>query len=384
MFTLVSENSEWYMQSNRIFGLDVLRALAISLVVLSHCTYLLFPNSETAMLTIIRIMGAVGVDLFFVLSGFLIGGILLKLITQHKTSFKDLFLFWKRRWLRTLPNYFLILFVNVALLLLLGTQLPEHLGLYVPFLQNVINPHPDFFTEAWSLSVEEYAYLLLPICLFVVFKLLGTIDKEKLFLWVVLLLIIGLFGLKTHYYFNTDVTTYKGWSSSFRKVVIYRLDSIYIGFLLIYLVKKIPEKLFTYKRQLFFLGLLLFGLLHVLIFVFNLKPQNSLGFYVFIYLTGVIISLGMLFPYFIKLNYKGLFFKPVEFVSKLSYAIYLVNYSIVLLTIQYFFDINAMSIIQKGLLLLLFLGSTLVLSVLLYIYFEKPILNFRERKYSSQ
>lgn len=372
------------MQSNRIFGLDVLRALAISLVVLSHCTYLLFPNSETTLLTIIRVMGAVGVDLFFVLSGFLIGGIVLKLIAQHKTSFKDLFLFWKRRWLRTLPNYFLVLLLNIMLLLLLGIQLPEQLGLYIPFLQNFVSPHPDFFTEAWSLSVEEYAYLLLPLCLFGAFRVVKSRNKNQLFLGVVLSLIFGLFLLKMSYYYTVEVASYRDWSASFRKVVVYRLDSIYIGFLLVYMVKRFPEKIFEYKRLLCSLGLVLFVVLHILIFAFDLKPQDSLAFYVFVYLTGVIVSLGMVFPYFLKLNYRGFFFKPIEFISKLSYAIYLINYSIVLLTIQYFFDIEVVTVFQKILILVLFLGSTLVLSVLLYIYFEKPILNFRERKYSSR
>ena len=83
------------MQKHKIFGLDVLRAIAILLVVVSHTTYLLFPNTEHVILTLIRAMGAVGVDLFFVLSGFLIGGILLKMIKKNQTKFSDFALFWK-------------------------------------------------------------------------------------------------------------------------------------------------------------------------------------------------------------------------------------------------------------------------------------------------
>ncbi|MDP3311908.1 acyltransferase [Lutibacter sp.] len=84
-------------QINRIFGLDLIRAVAILLVVMSHATLLLFPYSEHAIVILIKILGVIGVDLFFVLSGFLIGGILLKQIDQNKTRLSDLFRFWKRR-----------------------------------------------------------------------------------------------------------------------------------------------------------------------------------------------------------------------------------------------------------------------------------------------
>ena len=165
-------------QVKRVFGLDFLRALAISLVVLSHITFLVVPSSESIIVVSLRILGAVGVDLFFVLSGFLIGGIILKHIELEKTNTKDLIIFWKRRWLRTLPNYFLIFLINVLIFLILGKNLPENTGLFIPFLQNIFRQHPDFFTEAWSLSIEEYAYLLLPLILFLSFKLINSKEKK--------------------------------------------------------------------------------------------------------------------------------------------------------------------------------------------------------------
>ena len=99
--------------NHRVFGLDVIRALAIIMVLCSHSTLLLFPNQDTTLLTAIRFFGAIGVDLFFVLSGFLIGGIILKQLKEGKVSFKDFLYFWTRRWFRTLPNYFLILILNI-------------------------------------------------------------------------------------------------------------------------------------------------------------------------------------------------------------------------------------------------------------------------------
>ena len=163
-------------ESQRIFGLDVVRALAISLVLLSHCTLLVFPNMGNGIIDVIRGLGAFGVDIFFVLSGYLIGGIILKMIENGQTSFKDLLRFWRRRWFRTLPNYFLILIINIAIGLSIGVMDFKGTFSYFLFLQNFTAPHPDFFTEAWSLSIEEYAYLFFPLMLFMV---LGFLRKHK-------------------------------------------------------------------------------------------------------------------------------------------------------------------------------------------------------------
>ncbi|HKK11365.1 MAG TPA: acyltransferase, partial [Flavobacteriaceae bacterium] len=154
------------MQGKRVFGLDALRATAISLVVASHCSYMFSESTDSPILMAIRSLGAIGVDLFFVLSGYLIGGILLNQVEKNRTNFRDLFWFWKRRWFRTLPNYYLILLINITIVLIAGENLPNKLLLYFPFLQNFLGSHPDFFTEAWSLSIEEYSYLILPLSLY--------------------------------------------------------------------------------------------------------------------------------------------------------------------------------------------------------------------------
>ena len=367
---------------NRIFGLDFLRALAISLVLLSHLTFLIFPKEENLFITAIRILGAIGVDLFFVLSGYLIGGILLKQIKLNKTSSKDLFRFLKRRWFRTLPNYFLVLFLNVFIFIILEKKLPINWMLYIPFLQNFTSPHPNFFTESWSLSIEEYAYLIVPLLLFFSFKLFKKGNKAKLFLYTTLIVIFMLIYLKLNYYFNTTIVSYHDWSSSFRKVVIYRMDSIYIGFLLVYLMSVYKEFCFLYKKFLMGLGILGFLGIHVIIFSYQLTPKMNPFFYVFIYLQFVLLSISFLFPYFSTLHYKGLFFKPIQFLSIHSYAIYLVNYSVVLLALQDLFNFKDLSIFQKGGIAILFLLITLLLSRLIYQFYELPILKYRDRVYS--
>ena len=92
----------------RIFGLDLLRAIAIGLVLLCHITpFFVFPLAP-GWFAEVSALASLGVDLFFVLSGFLIGGILLRDLDRG-ASFRSLVAFWSRRWWRTLPNYYLFL-----------------------------------------------------------------------------------------------------------------------------------------------------------------------------------------------------------------------------------------------------------------------------------
>lgn len=95
----------------KIFGLDLMRATAGVMVMLSHTGQLVgqhwprFPH--------VPYVDWVG--LFFVLSGFLFGGILLDGIAANGSSLLRFADFMQRRWLRTLPNYFLFLLLNIVL-----------------------------------------------------------------------------------------------------------------------------------------------------------------------------------------------------------------------------------------------------------------------------
>ncbi len=155
----------------RVPGLDGLRALAITLVLVAHLPFL--PGlGERAMRWKVN-LGLLGVELFFALSGFLIGGILLQ-TGERLRSPRVLGGFWLNRWLRTLPNFYLIFAVNLVLGLWVFTRRHEPwqtFGLTAIFSQNLTRPPGWFFTEAWSLSVEEWFYLLLPAGLWIGLKL---------------------------------------------------------------------------------------------------------------------------------------------------------------------------------------------------------------------
>jgi peptidoglycan/LPS O-acetylase OafA/YrhL len=119
------------------------RALAIFFVVLGHGAHLL-PEKVKAFIFLLPFPD--GVTVFFVLSGFLIGGILIKLLENEQASFKTLFNFWTKRWLRTLPAYFLILIILIALSFLTVKGFGFFkVDSYFIFGQNFNTPHPKFF-----------------------------------------------------------------------------------------------------------------------------------------------------------------------------------------------------------------------------------------------
>lgn len=156
------------MAERRNPGLDVVRSLAILMVLLSHLTFFLAPETvQQTGLWRLEIFGYYGVELFFVLSGFLIGRILLTTFAKPGSWRESLALlnnFYQRRWYRTLPLYYLVLLANAAYWPLakfgdfppLRTPLWQHFV----FLQNYSIPGSGFFPESWSLAVEEWFYLL--------------------------------------------------------------------------------------------------------------------------------------------------------------------------------------------------------------------------------
>ncbi|HEY5799569.1 MAG TPA: acyltransferase [Burkholderiaceae bacterium] len=141
---------------NRLPGLDLLRAVAIVWVMLYHLT------SWGPVLTTFSDYGYIGVDLFFVLSGYLIGWQLIQPYTIGAVpQWRQFFV---RRAFRVLPAYWLVLALYFAAPILRESPGIQPFWQFVTFTQNIF---PDYFrarafSHAWSLCVEEHFYLLLP------------------------------------------------------------------------------------------------------------------------------------------------------------------------------------------------------------------------------
>ena len=140
-----------------VFGFDALRATAIALVLVSHAGGTFAAWLGVRFPHLLAVSGTFGVELFFVLSGFLVGRILLRTVAATPTR-HVLWRFLVRRWMRTLPLYWL------AVLVLAALQLPRpvlrDVVRYASFTQNLMPPQLDwFFPVAWTLAVEEWFYL---------------------------------------------------------------------------------------------------------------------------------------------------------------------------------------------------------------------------------
>ena len=156
-------------KQNRIYGLDVYRAIAIVIVVMGH-GILINPDMSLPFPVID------GVELFFVLSGFLIGTILIRTLEEEDSfNFRSVLFFWKRRWFRTLPNYYLILLINVLLVSfeVINGDIDQFGWSFIFFTQNLYDSFYGFFWESWSLSVEEWFYIVLPLFILVIRRFLS-------------------------------------------------------------------------------------------------------------------------------------------------------------------------------------------------------------------
>ncbi len=164
-----------YLTKRRIPELDGLRGLAILLVLICHYVINILKVEPGTLLYYARGLLSMtwsGVDLFFVLSGFLIGGILID-VRSSETYFKT---FYIRRFLRIFPIYYVslaLLAVTIkfasgipALNWLIGDPLP--LAAYATFTQNIVMSiiggwGPNWANVTWSLAIEEQFYIFLPL-----------------------------------------------------------------------------------------------------------------------------------------------------------------------------------------------------------------------------
>jgi len=353
----------------RVFGLDLMRAIAITAVLLTHAQLVYPPEQRGWFGPFASLSGTLGVELFFVLSGFLIGSILLSLEPRFQ-QIKTLPHFWQRRWFRTIPNYWLFLILSIVAALIVRRPIPNIIP-YLSFFQNWLWPHPDFFDQAWSLTVEEWFYFLFPISLFLFNKLFKSFNTAFLFSACAFILVPSLIRI------NWALSGISNWDANYRTIMFVRLDAIMYGVLAAWVKKSFPQ---IWKRQnilLFVAGVitLYLGWSHAI------SGNLNTDFYAKTFLFSV-TSLGFSFllPIFDQWNNvkENFFTNAFRLIALWSYSLYLCNL-LVLQVIKFIGELLGMTNFAfQTFSLFMFFVISLFVSSITYVYFEKPLTGLRE------
>lgn len=360
----------------RVFGLDLLRAIAILLVLISHGRHYMEKTME-GFAEYLSFGGYLGVELFFVLSGFLIGGILLKIFEKsgRNITITDIKNFWIRRWFRTLPNYYLVLLINFIIVTVYFGYFHFDFR-YLFFLQNFYTPALGNmnYAQSWSLTIEEWFYLITPVVLYLSVKILNIKVKNSILI-AILFMIIVIPALKLFYqYFVQDILG-KGDKldfSTFRIVAILRLDSIIYGVLLSYINYYYNNLLIKMKNYLLAAGLISFVFI-VIIMILQVDGYVTSNIFNIMFTSIGSFGLSLLLPYFNNLRIKknNYLTRFITMTSVISYSLYLVHFSFVATLLK---KLNYSDFVNY----FLFWFLSYFLSILLYYFFESKMTKLRE------
>jgi len=363
--------------SGRIRELDGVRGFAILMVLVWHYVQGGIPAGSAVEFAVVKqVLGSTwsGVDLFFVLSGFLIAGILI----DNKGRDNYFKTFYIRRACRIFPLYYLNLLLFTALSalalyqyaplarLLQVTAVPE--WSYWVFFQNVFMGEynsfgPEWLSVTWSLAVEEQFYLVLPLIVFIVpVPRLPYVFLGFIFMAVLLRATIPGFGA----YINMP----------------WRADSLMIGALLAYLVRE-PGfiKLVTgnkgRRRVYGVFGVLLAGAL-----LANFSTQRPFNLtFTYIWLACLYASLVLILLINREGWLAGLFRNRVlMWLGGISYAVYLLHQIVSIFLHGLLLGLAPVVTHWQGALVtLLALGVTLLLAQLSYVIIERRFMQFGHR-----
>lgn len=304
---------------NYLKHLDGLRALAVILVILFHSGIQIFSG------------GYIGVDIFFVLSGYLITGIIINKLKNNAFSFSE---FYAKRIKRLIPSLTIVKIFSLVIGYYLMspyqffTLIDQALYSTILLSNFYLSKNSDYFSlstfenplmHTWSLSLEEQFYLIFPIFFLILYyKFKNKIVYILLFFLFLSLFLAQFFGNFTFekpfiedelFFFNQP-----GFASYF--MLIGRLFEFLFGSVSYVLTVRLKKLNFSHNIMSYF-GFVL------IILSFVLYDENS-GFPNFLTLTPVIGTILIIIYYEEKNSYLNfLTYKPILFIGKISYGLYL-------------------------------------------------------------
>ena len=278
------------------------------------------------------------VEFFFILSGFVLCPQIIKVFNNPNL----IKIFYYRRWLRTLPAYLLALVIFSIMFKKFDFDTLKFLFLLQNIKNNFVSENYMFI--AWSLSIEEYFYLLFPIFIILFKKKLDI--TQIIILFIIFILLIKLSSLFAY------VSNFQ----DYRTNTLLRLDSIALGVLIRIYIHKIN------KKQNFILMITSF--LFLLYFFPNIKNFDIRNYFILL-LSIQFFSASMLVLFF---HYERILkdFKEIgKLISKQTYSIYLFHMIFLYLLKNY--ETNGYLKFS------IYFGLIFLSSILIYNYFEKPI-----------
>ncbi|MES2656688.1 MAG: acyltransferase [Bacteroidota bacterium] len=358
----------------KFYGLDHLRAIAIIFVFLFH--YFILSHGQPTWLPPVASFGWTGVDLFFVLSGFLISSQLFASIKEGQLiSFKTFFL---KRFFRIIPAFLVTLTIYFCFPFFREKEALPPLWKFLTFTQNIGLNIKDFgtFSHAWSLCVEEHFYLLLPITLL----LLQYLKWTKHAYWLLLILFLSGFVIRI-YCFNQLYTpvmeTENAWIYWYQYIyypTYSRLDGLLVGVAVAAIYQFLPNvwsKLSKYGNLFIVSSLLVFAAAYFLCADALSYNASVFGFPLVAIGYGFIV-IGAISPTSFLYKWNS---KITTYIASVSYAVYLTHKGIVHMTHHLFADFN----ISSNWMLLICIVTCVIGASLLHLLVEKPILQWRKR-----
>ncbi|PWT86748.1 MAG: hypothetical protein C5B56_11940 [Proteobacteria bacterium] len=347
--------------ADRVESLDLLRGLAAFAVMIPH--FFMYHVGDAS--PVAETFSVTAVEVFFVLSGFVLGPQIM-LCAQRRNA-ATLRTFLVRRWMRTVPSFLVALLAMSVVYRAVGSS---DFFRYMTYAQNLFAQYNerDYYPVAWSLSVEEWYYVVFPLFLLLYLALVDRRERWRDCLAATVLFIALISVVRIVHGDNAD------WGGRVRRVVAFRIDSIAYGFLLFLLLQRLRMEWDARARWLL---LVLLASTTGLLVVVNTAMQADDAHWLRQINPFVSAAFGMsMLTFFLSID--SMFRKPwmkagFTYLGRISYPTYLFHLVILFVLGRFLTTLGAPWSF------FLYVGAVVAFTTLFFYGFEKVILASRPR-----